>query len=148
MRQKHEDSPSTLVRLENTDPRKSFGSRVTFATTLTLGILLGVGIWLFAPSDLTEVQPPPDIESYAYVDGVLSEVELPTLSMNAYEAINGSTELTFVVPDENLQYFDVVHLRAHSSIGLPTRVFYKEQDGELIAVYKIDAPANSGSGTE
>lgn len=148
MTQKQENSPSSLVKLEDTDPRKTFGPAVTFATTFVLGILLGAGLWLFAPSDLDEVQPPPDIDSYAFVDGVLSEVELPTLTMNAYESVNGSTELTFVVPDENLQYFDVVHLRAHSSIGLPTRIFYKEQDGELIAVYKIDAPANSRPGDE
>jgi len=137
-----------VVQLEESDLRSAYNPLIVLVTTVTLGILLGIGLWLFSPSDLSEVQPPPDIESYAYVDGVLSEVELPTLEMKAFEAVNGSTELTFVVPDENLQYFDVVHLRAHSSIGLPTRVFYREDDGVLIAVYKIDAPANSGTGSE
>jgi hypothetical protein len=106
--------------------------------------VVGMGIWLFAPSDHSEIQPPADLASFDYVDGVLSQVELPVLVMNAYEPVDGETTLTFRVPDENLRYFDVVHLRAHSSIGLPTRVFFEVQGDELIAVYKIDAPANSG----
>lgn len=36
--------------------------------------------------------------------------------------------LTLRVRDEDLRYFDVMHLRAHSSIGFPTRVYY-ERDG-------------------
>ena len=39
--------------------------------------------------------------------------------------------------------FDIAHLRSHSSIGLPTRIFYLEENGKRYAVYKVDAPANS-----
>ena len=107
---------------------------------------LGLGVWLFAPSDTGEIQAPADLASYEYVDGVMSQVQLPLLEMNAYSQVNGQTTLKFRVPESNLRYFDVVHLRAHSSIGLPTRIYFKEIEGELLAVYKIDAPANSGSG--
>lgn len=117
----------------------------TSAAALVLAALLGTGIWLFSPSDTTEIEPPPNIESYEYIDGVLSTVELPILVMNAYDKIDGEDTLTFRVPDENLRYFDVVHLRAHSSIGLPTRLYYERIGDEFVAVYKVDAPANSGS---
>jgi hypothetical protein len=132
------------VTLADPRPVKSWGALATSTLTVFLTALLGVGAWLFAPSDLSEVQPPENLESYQYVDGVMAEVELPKLVMNAYEEVNGQTVLTFTVPESSLRYFDVVHLRAHSSIGLPTRIYYEEIDGELIAIYKIDAPANSG----
>ena len=137
---------SSLQQVQLADPRpvKSWGALATSALTVFLTTLLGVGAWLFAPSDLSEVQPPENLESYQYVDGVMAEVELPKLVMNAYEEVNGETVLTFTVPDSSLRYFDVVHLRAHSSIGLPTRIYYEDIEGELIAIYKIDAPANSG----
>ena len=141
-----QNTQSQVVALVDQAPRKPWGKLATSALTIFLTSLVGVGAWLFAPSDLSEVQPPPNIEQYAYVDGVMSEVNLPVLVMNAYEPVNGETVVTFTVPETSLQYFDVVHLRAHSSIGLPTRIYYEEVEGELIAIYKIDAPANSGSG--
>lgn len=141
-----EDSRSQAVALVEAAPLKPWGKVSTAALTVFLTSLVGVGAWLFAPSDLSEVAPPPNLESYAYVDGVMAEVNLPILVMNAYDEVNGQSVLTFRVPETSLRYFDVVHLRAHSSIGLPTRIYYEEIEGELIAVYKIDAPANSGSG--
>jgi hypothetical protein len=89
-------------------------------------LFLGSIIWLFAPSDTGEVKPPPGLESLRYVDG--------------------KKNLEFKVPESSLRFFDVVHMRAHSSIGLPTRIYFKAVNGEFIAVYKTDAPANSGSG--
>jgi hypothetical protein len=127
-------------------PTRPWAFWPTSIGAFALAALLGVGIWLFSPSDLSEIQPPPNIESYDYVDGVLSEVQLPILVMNAYDTVEGEKKLTFRVPEANLRYFDVVHLRAHSSIGLPTRLYYERIKGELVAVYKVDAPANSGSG--
>lgn len=133
-----------LVTLVDRAPNKPVGTLATASLTVFLTSILGIGVWLFSPSDLSEVQPPPNLESYQYVDGVLSEVNLPILVMNAYDEVDGESVLTFRVPETSLQYFDVVHLRAHSSIGLPTRLYYEEIDNELVAVYKIDAPANSG----
>lgn len=114
--------------------------------TAAVTTLVGVGVWLFAPSDLGELQPPPDLASYEFIDGVVSDVSLPTVTIEGYEPLEGATSVSFGVRDGDLRYFDVVHLRAHSSIGLPTRIYY-ERDGErLWAVYKEDAPANSGAG--
>ena len=142
MRKPFPGEPATLL---DSAPRRRWSARSTSVVTFALTTLLGAGIWLFSPSDMTEIQPPPNLESYEYIDGVLSEVELPTLVMHAYDPVDGESNLTFRVPEANLRYFDVVHLRAHSSIGLPTRLYYEPNGDELIAVYKIDAPANSGS---
>jgi hypothetical protein len=114
--------------------------------TISLTAFLGIGIWLFAPSDTGEVKPPPGLESFQYVDGVMTKVELPRLVMKSFTDVEGKSNLEFSVPESSLRFFDVVHMRAHSSIGLPTRIYFKEVDGKLIAVYKTDAPANSGSG--
>lgn len=139
-----ESARQELVTLVDKAPSKPLGAVAAASLTFFLTSILGIGAWLFAPSDLSEVQPPPNLESYQYVDGVLSEVNLPILVMNAYDEVNGESVLTFTVPDSSLQYFDVVHLRAHSSIGLPTRIYFEEVEDNLVAVYKIDAPANSG----
>jgi hypothetical protein len=124
------------------------GRGMTFVVTVLVTIMVGAGAWLFAPSSTGIAQPPPNLEQYDYLDGVLVEVDLPQLIMNSYELVDGESRITFRVPDASLQYFDVVHLRAHSSIGLPTRIYYDDLDGELIAVFKTDAPLNSSVGVE
>lgn len=112
--------------------------------TAAVVLLVGVGAWLFAPSDLGELQPPPNLSSFEFVDGVVSEVALPTVTIESYTPLDGVSTITFGVRDGDLRYFDVVHLRAHSSIGLPTRIYYERDGDRLWAVYKEDAPANSG----
>jgi hypothetical protein len=124
------------------------GRGMTFVVTVLVTIMVGAGAWLFAPSSTGIAQPPPNLGQYDYLDGVLVEVDLPQLIMNSYEPVDGESRITFRVPDASLQYFDVVHLRAHSSIGLPTRIYYDNLDGELIAVFKTDAPLNSSVGVE
>jgi hypothetical protein len=114
--------------------------------SMFLTLFLGSVVWLFAPSDTAEVKPPVGLESFRYVDGVMSKVDLPRLTMKAYTEVDGKKNLEFKVPESSLRFFDVVHMRAHSSIGLPTRIYFKVVDGGFIAVYKTDAPANSGSG--
>lgn len=118
----------------------------TTALVLFATLLAGAGVWLFAASDLGELEPPPNLGQYAYVDGVVSRVEMPVLVLEAYESVRGERRLTLRVRDASLRYFDVVHLRAHSSIGLPTRIYYEDDGEQLWAVYKEDAPANSGGG--
>ncbi|MFP5452141.1 MAG: hypothetical protein ACLGG9_10400, partial [Thermoleophilia bacterium] len=112
--------------------------------TALVTALVGVGAWLFAPSELGELAPPPDLASYEYVDGVVSDVSLPTVVLESYTQVDGANSITFGVRDADLRYFDVVHLRAHSSIGLPTRIYYERDGDRLWAIYKEDAPANSG----
>lgn len=141
-------STSNKIALLDQAPRTQLGRGMTAVATFLLTMMVGAGAWLFAPSSSGLVPPPPNLEQYDYVDGVLAQVDLPVLVMNAYAPIEGESRLTFRVRDANINYFDVVHLRAHSSIGLPTRVYFERIDNELIAVYKIDAPVNSSGGSE
>lgn len=124
-------------------PHAPWSRMLTTLATIALALLAGFGAWLFAPSDLGEIRPPANLESYEYVDGVMARVDLPTLKLNAYTKVDGSDQITFHVREADLRYFDVVHLRAHASIGLPARLYYEREGGKLWAVYKEDAPANS-----
>jgi hypothetical protein len=143
MTQRFTHAPVTV--LEDVE-HSEVGRGVTLFVTVLVTIMVGAGAWLFAPSSTGVAQPPPNLEQYDYVDGVLVEVDLPQLVMDSYDPVDGESRITFRVPDASLQYFDVVHLRAHSSIGLPTRIYYDNLDGELIAVFKTDAPLNSSVG--
>ncbi len=116
---------------------------ITGLGTFALILLIGLGVWAFAPSDAPAITPPANVDELPYADGVMVVVDLPRLVLESYSPVDGKREIEFRVRDSDLKYFDVVHLRAHSSIGLPTRVFY-ERDGDTYwAVYKEDAPANS-----
>lgn len=118
--------------------------RRTLLVTGVLGLLLVASVvWLFS-GEGSEPQPPADVESYETVDGTLVAVEDDELTMEPFEAVDGKDRLVFVIRDADADQFDLAHLRSHSSIGLPTRLFYEEQDGTLYAVYKEDAPVNTG----
>jgi len=134
-------TPRTV--LVDDPPRRPWSALLTGLASFTLVLLLGIGVWAFAPSDAAEIAPPENVDALPYVDGVMVEVDLPRLVLDAYDPVDGSTEVEFRVRDADLKYFDVVHLRAHSSIGLPTRVFYEKDGDTYWAVYKEDAPANN-----
>lgn len=124
---------------------RTWSAALTAAGTFCLIMMIGIGAWLFAPSDGASIQPPLNVDLLPHIDGVLVEVDLPRLVLDAYEPLDGEREIEFRVRDSDLQYFDVVHIRAHASIGLPTRLYY-ERDGDTIwAVYKEDAPVNSAA---
>jgi hypothetical protein len=116
---------------------------ITALAAFAVIILVGVSAWAFAPSQADAIRPPDNLAELPYVDGVMIEVDPPRLVLDAYTPIDGQREVEFRVRDEDLKYFDVVHLRAHSSIGLPTRVYYERDEDGLWAVYKEDAPANN-----
>lgn len=139
------DSGPEAPRTELVDdpPRRPWPGLVTGLGAFALILLVGLGVWAFAPSDAAEIRPPDNIDELPYVDGVMVEVDLPRLVLDAYEPVDGATEVEFRVREGDERYFDVVHLRAHSSIGLPTRVFYEQEGDTYWAVYKEDAPANN-----
>ncbi len=137
---------SERISIVESAPSRNFPRIPVALLSMFFTLFLGSIIWLFAPSDTGEAKPPPGLESFRYVDGVMSKVDLPLLVMKAYDEVDGKKNLEFKVPESSLRFFDVVHMRAHSSIGLPTRIYFKVVNGEFIAVYKTDAPANSGSG--
>jgi hypothetical protein len=103
--------------------------------------LAGALIWLFS-GEGDQPKPPVNLSDLAFVDGTLNVVEDDLLVMTAFQPVDGRGEITFSIPEKYQPNFDMAHLRSHSSVGIPTRVYYIEQNGQFLAVYKADAPAN------
>jgi hypothetical protein len=61
----------------------------------------------------------------------------------ALRPADGSAEVNFTIRPEDVDNFDIAHLQSHSSVGIPTRIYYEEDGGTKYAVYKEDAPVNS-----
>ena len=118
---------------------------VPTAAAITVVLLVGL-FWLFRPSD-SGPNAPVDVFSLPTIDGTLVEVEPPKLVMRPFKPVDGQREIQFTIRDQDKKNFDIAHLRSHSSIGLPTRIFYLEEGGKRFAVYKTDAPANSSRGS-
>ena len=104
-------------------------------------VLLAGLFWLFRPGG-EDAKAPVDVFKLPTVDGTLVVVEPPRLVLRPFKPVDGQSEIEFTIRDQDKGNFDIAHLRSHSSIGLPTRIFYFEEDGKRYAVYKVDAPAN------
>ena len=111
-------------------------------TVVLVLLVAGLG-WLFAGEGSQPPRPPVALESLPRVDGTMTVVERDRLVMKPFTPVNGKAELEFVLLDEYRQYFDLAHLRSHAAVGIPTRIYYLDRDGQLVAVYKGDAPVNS-----
>ena len=106
-------------------------------------VLLLAGLfWLFRPGG-EDAKAPVDVFKLPKIDGTLVVVEPPRLVMRPFQPVDGKDEIEFTIREQDKKNFDVAHLRSHSSIGLPTRIYYLEEGGKRFAVYKTDAPANS-----
>jgi hypothetical protein len=105
-------------------------------------IVLAGLFWLFRPGG-EEANAPVDVFDLPTMDGTLVVVEPPKLVLKPFKPVDGQTEIEFTIRDQDRKNFDIAHLRSHSSIGLPTRLFFLEEGGTRFAVYKADAPANS-----
>ena len=117
--------------------------RILFGGALGAALLsFALLIWLFSPGE-SEVEAPANIDQLEQIDGTMLVAEDDELVMRPFEPFEGQEEITFVVNEANQKNFDLAHLRSHSAIGLPTRVFFRRKGDQLIAVYKEDAPANS-----
>jgi hypothetical protein len=112
-------------------------------TIVGVAVIVLAGLfWLFRPGG-EEANAPVDVFDLPTMDGTLVVVEPPRLVMRPFEPLDGKEEIEFTIREQDKKNFDVAHLRSHSSVGLPTRIFYLEEGGKLYAVYKTDAPANS-----
>lgn len=118
--------------------------RKRWLLALPVVLLLGALVWLFA-AEGSEPPAPTNLADLPRVDGTLNVVEEDRLVMTPFEPLDGATEVEFTVPEQYRANFDLAHLRSHSSVGIPTRIYFIERDGQRLAVYKADAPAN-GSG--
>lgn len=105
-------------------------------------LFLGVMLWLFGSAP-PELERPVNIESLPSVDGTLLEVDSRKLVLEPFRALDGKDEVTFRIRKADAGHFDIAHLRSHSSIALPTRLYYERDGDTYYAVYKEDAPANS-----
>lgn len=131
-------------RSSSTDEPRAPRRGVLIASGVLVVLLAASVFWLFS-GEGSAPEPPADVESYETVDGTLVDVEEDRLVMEPFEEVGGSDRLEFTIREQDADQFDLAHLRSHSSIGLPTRLFYEEVDGTLYAVYKEDAPVNTGA---
>jgi hypothetical protein len=107
---------------------------------------LGACVLLFLLFRGEDVQPaaPVNVQDLPRVDGTLMVVEDDRLVMRPFEPLDGQSEVEFEIRDAYRDNFDLAHLRSHSSVGIPTRVYYRRDGDVYVAVYKEDAPANRG----
>lgn len=98
-----------------------------------------VGLILLFGGGSSEPGKPASAQDLPYVDGTLVVVEQTRLVLRP---IDGGAEIGFTIRPEDLGNFDLAHLQSHSSVGIPTRIYYEEKDGTKYAVYKEDAPVN------
>ena len=116
-------------------------------SSVLVGVLVLVSlIWLFGPGD-DDPKAPADVKSLPYADGTLVVVEDRALTMEPFKPVDGRSEIEFTIREQDAQYFDIAHLKSHSSIALPTRIYYEKSGGQYFARYKEDAPANSQTGS-
>ena len=131
---------------EHDDPTPRYVARspkqraIIIAAALGLIAVISLLVWLFSPGG-SEPGPPIDLADVPFVDGTLVVVDPPRLVLRT--SGDNQEEMAFTIREQDMGNFDVAHLRSHSSIGLPTRLYYLESEGKLFAVYKEDAPANS-----
>lgn len=118
------------------------GRVLTTTAAALLALFLGCVVWLFGSAP-PEIERPANVASLPSVDGTLLVVEPDRLVLDAFEPLDGDAEIEFTIRDADRGHFDLAHLRSHSSIALPTRLFYEQDGGEYFAVYKEDAPVNS-----
>ncbi len=120
--------------------------RPIFAGGGLLVVALVIGLaWLFGPGGSAPAEPQ-DLAETAYVDGTLTVVEGDRLVMQPFEPLDGQSEIEFTIREADAANFDTAHLQSHSSVALPTRIYYERSGEQLFARYKEDAPVNSASG--
>lgn len=117
--------------------------RLLALVAVAMAIVVGALGWLFWSEGSQPPPPPVALETLPRVDGVLTVVERDRLVLKPFQPLDGRSEVEFSVPEQYRQYFDLAHLRSHASVGIPTRIYYLEREGALVAVYKSDAPVNS-----
>lgn len=114
--------------------------RLRFLAAALATLLVAAGLIMLFGGGSDEPAKPAAAEGLAFMDGTLTVVEQDRLVMRP---ATGAAEVTFVIRPEDAGNFDLAHLQSHSSVAIPTRIFYRDEGGTLYAVYKEDAPVNS-----
>lgn len=95
--------------------------------------------WLFSGAATRQRMPIGDLP---WVDGTLTIVEPTHLQMATFEPLDGKTIVDFTILPRDQGGFDLAHIRTHSSLPIPTRIFYERDGDTYLAVLKSDAPLN------
>lgn len=129
---RHDDGPPPGA---NDDP-----PRLMLLLAAIVVCLAAVGLILLFGGGSSEPSKPASAQDLPYVDGTLVVAEETRLVLRPSD---GGAEVTFTIRPEDLGNFDIAHLQSHSSIGIPTRIYYEEEGATKFAVYKEDAPVNT-----
>lgn len=131
-------SPSDPPRDPADDYRPPRVAYVLIATTI-LVVAVGAAL-LFGGGSSEPAKPAAATDKSKFIDGTLVVVEQDRLVLRPD---GGSADVTFSIRPKDAGNFDIAHLQSHSSVGIPTRLYYQELDGVKYAIYKEDAPVNS-----
>jgi hypothetical protein len=119
-------------------------SRARQFTVVGITLAIFVALFLLFRGESAPPAAPVNVEDLPRVDGTLMVVEDDRLVMRPFEPLEGKSEIEFEMRDTYRKNFDFAHMRSHSSVGIPTRIYYRKDGEILVAVYKADAPANTG----
>ena len=135
-----ETSTPTEPHDEGTPPDDYGPPRLKLILAALAACLAAVGLIMLFGGGTSEPSKPASAEGQAFVDGTLVVVEETRLIL---KPAAGSADITFAIRPEDVGNFDIAHLQSHSSVGIPTRIYYVEEGGTKYALYKEDAPVNS-----
>jgi len=142
-------TPMPTETIERTEPERPpeppeyQPPRLRYIGIALAALLASVGLYALFGGGSGEPDRPAGVENLAFVDGTLAVVEQNRLVMRTFQPLEGESEVTFSIAPQDQGNFDIAHLQSHSSVAIPTRIYYRKQGGTLFAVYKEDAPANS-----
>ena len=129
-----------------TQPPARRDTRIRLIAGGAIGLVAIVGLFLlFSGSSEETAAPPPAVaesETIQHVDGTLTVVENERLVLKPFDGAPDE-EMEFTISDPDLPNFDIAHMQSHSSVALPTRIYYEREGDRLMAKYKEDAPVNS-----
>lgn len=114
--------------------------RMKYLAAALVACVAAVGLIMLFGGGSNEPVKPAAAEGLAFMDGTLTVVERDRLVMTPFE---GDREVTFVIRPADAGNFDIAHLQSHSSVAIPTRIYYRDEGGTFYGVYKEDAPVNS-----
>ena len=134
-------STATEQRAPNSPPDPDYEPpRVKLLLAALAVCLAAVGLILLFGGGSSEPSKPASAEGQRHIDGTLVVAEDTRLVLRPAD---GSAEVEFTIRPQDAGNFDIAHLQSHSSVGIPTRIYYEEEGGTKYALYKEDAPVNS-----
>jgi hypothetical protein len=114
--------------------------RMKYLALALSALLAAVGLFALFGGGSGEPERPAGTQQLPFMDGTLTVVEQDRLVLRDFD---NTSQTTFAVKPEDAGNFDIAHLQSHSSVGIPTRIYYRDEGGTKYAVYKEDAPVNS-----